>query len=97
MAKEKKPGKRDQLRALKDSIRAEIEGLQGRIKAALTAPRVPDRIVSGDATVAIAWKAAMEKGEDAAYHIKHPPSPKLTADKLSSIRDRLTGILAQIA
>lgn len=96
MAKAKEPGKRERIRALKLSIRAEISGLQQRIAAALNAPRVPDRIVNGDAHSAIMWKAAMEKGDDAAYHIKYEPSPKLTAEKLSAIKARLSRVLAEI-
>lgn len=38
MSKEKKPGKREQLRAMKDAIRGEIFELRDKIKAALTAP-----------------------------------------------------------
>lgn len=96
MSKEKKPGKRKQVRAMKDALRREICELRDKIKAALSATRVPERVVAGDVRVAQQWKDDMEKGTGMAYHIEKEPAERLTVTKLTGIRMKLQGVLSAL-
>lgn len=88
--------KRAEVSAAKDALRNEIHGLQKEIGAALNAPRVPDRIINGDAIAAMAWKDAMERGTSAAYHCANEPSARMTVEKLAAVKTKLARILASL-
>lgn len=93
---EKKPGQREKVRAAKEALRSDIGELRDKISAALSAPRVPGRVLSGDVRVAQQWKDDMEKGDGLAYHISNNPSKRLTADKLAGIKAKLQGVLTAL-
>lgn len=57
--KEKQPGKRAIIAAEKAAQRERIKTAQQAIKAALTAARVPERIMAAGVQDVIAWKDAL--------------------------------------
>lgn len=71
--KDKKTDKRDDLRRRKAALRVEIGALQQKIMGALTAPRIPERVMKGDVFCVMRWKDAIAKGTHLDHYIGHPP------------------------
>lgn len=94
--KDKKAGKREELRRRKAALRAEIEALQQKIMGALTAPRVPERVMKGDALCAMRWKGAITNGTHLDHYIGHPPPERTTEGGLTKIRERLGRVLSEL-
>lgn len=96
MSTPKEPGIRARLRAEKATLRQTIADLQQQIAAALKAPRVPARILAGDATVAAQWKDEIAKQGGNLYHLHNPPSERLTVPQLVAVVGRLQALKASL-
>lgn len=94
--KEKQPGKRAIIAAQKQIQRDRIAQAQAAIKAALSATRVPARIMDAGVQDVIAWKDALVSAQQL-YHLHCAPSKRMTAEKLGIVADNLESVLAQVA
>jgi hypothetical protein len=93
---EKKGGKREESRQRKSALRAEIDAIRQRIRAALAAPRVPARVMNGDAIVVARWKEAIANGTTTDHYIDHPPPQRMTESRLCRVRERLCRVLVEL-